>query len=188
MPGENKLLRLSFTNLQDCIANGIGKNRLVWIAEIKNRKNPLVLVDAVEATKAKTVITDDMDLANETKYLESPLAGEDLFNELYELARTIQGEFVTKKRDGGYLVPKRFQMCMAASLAARVHKERKVRMTLAAGQGKTMVYLLAAMLLHRKFPQQYPRILCVTISNPLKTQLDGIVLNHPIDFAYKSMC
>ena len=120
--------------------------------------------------------------------MESPLAGEDLFNELYELARTIQGEFVTKKRDGGYLVPKRFQMCMAASLAARVHKERKVRMTLAAGQGKTMVYLLAAMLLHRKFPEQYPRILCVTISNPLKTQLDGIVLNHPIDFAYKSMC
>ena len=85
-------------------------------------------------------------------------------------------------------MPKRFQMCMAASLAARVHKETKVRMTLAAGQGKTMVYLLAAMLLHRKFPQQYPRILCVTISNPLKTQLDGIVLNHPIDFAYKSMC
>ena len=83
MPGENKLLRLSFTNLQDCIANGIGKNRLVWIAEIKDRKKPIVLVDAVEATKAKTVITDDMDLANETKYLESPLAGEELFNELY---------------------------------------------------------------------------------------------------------
>ena len=79
-------------------------------------------------------------------------------------------------------------MCIAASLAARVHKEGKVRMTLAAGQGKTMVYLLAAMLLHRKFPGQYLRILCVTISNPLKTQLDGIVLNHPIDFAYKSMC
>ena len=65
--------------------------------------------------------------------MESPLAKEDLFNEFYELARTIQGEFVTKKRDGGYLVPKRFQMCMAASLAVRVHKERKVRMTLAAG-------------------------------------------------------
>ena len=125
---------------------------------------------------------------NETKYLASDLANEELFDELYELARTIQREFVTKKREGGYLVPKRFQMCMAASLAARVHKERKVRMTLAAGQGKTMVYLLAAMLLHRKFPEQYLRILCVTISNPLKTQLDGIVINHPIDFGYKSMC
>ena len=125
---------------------------------------------------------------NETKYLASDLANEELFDELYELARTIQREFVTKKREGGYLVPKRFQMCMAASLAARVHKERKVRMTLAAGQGKTMVYLLAAMLLHRKFPEQYHRILCVTISNPLKTQLDGIFINHPIDFGYKSMC
>ena len=58
MPGENKLLRLSFTNLQDCIANGIGKNRLVWIAEIRDRNKPIVLVDAVEATKTKTVITD----------------------------------------------------------------------------------------------------------------------------------
>ena len=61
MPGENKLLRLSFTNLQDCIANGIGKNRLVWIAEDRDRNKSIVLVDAVEATKAKTVITDEMD-------------------------------------------------------------------------------------------------------------------------------
>jgi hypothetical protein len=42
---------------------------------------------------------------------------------------------------------------MAADLAARVYERKKVRMTLAAGQGKTMVYLLTAMLLNRKFPQ-----------------------------------
>ena len=59
--GEKKLLRLSFTILQDCIANGFGKNRHVMIAEIRDRNKPIVLVDAVEATKAKTVITDEMD-------------------------------------------------------------------------------------------------------------------------------
>ena len=52
---------MSFTNLQDCIANGIGKNRLVWIAEIRDRNKPIVLVGAVEASKAKTFITDEMD-------------------------------------------------------------------------------------------------------------------------------
>ena len=51
---------MSFTNLKDCIANGVGKNRYVWIADIKDRNKPIVLVDAVEATKAKTVITDEM--------------------------------------------------------------------------------------------------------------------------------
>ena len=60
---------------------------------------------------------------NETKYLASDLANEELFDELYELARTIEGEFVTKKREGGYLVPKRFQMCMAASLAVKVTRK-----------------------------------------------------------------
>jgi len=54
-------------------------------------------------------------------------------------------------------------------------------MTLAAGQGKTMVYLLTAMLLHRKFSEEYQRILVVTISNPLQRQLEGIIINHPID-------
>ena len=54
-------------------------------------------------------------------------------------------------------------------------------MTLAAGQGKTMVYLLTAMLLNRKFPQSYEKILVVTISNPLQQQLEGIKINHPID-------
>ena len=93
----------------------------------------------------------------------------------------IQGEFITKKREGGYLVPKKYQMCMAADLAARVYKSKKVRMTLAAGQGKTMVYILTAMLLNRKFPLEYNRILVIAISNPLKTQLDGIIINQPID-------
>ena len=59
--GEKKLLRLSFTNLQNCIANGIGKNRHVLIADIRDRNKLNVFVDAVEATKAKTVITDEMD-------------------------------------------------------------------------------------------------------------------------------
>ena len=98
--------------------------------------------------------------------MESDLAREELFDELYELARTIQREFITKKREGGYLVPKRFQMCMAASLAARVHKERKVRMTLAAGQEKTMVSLLDAMLLHRKFPALYQRFCVLRFQTP----------------------
>ena len=52
---------MSFTNLKDCIANGVGKNRYVWIADIKDRNKPIVFIDAVEATKAKTVITDEMD-------------------------------------------------------------------------------------------------------------------------------
>ena len=59
-------------------------------------------------------------------------------------------------------------------------------MTLGAGQGKTMVYLLTAMLLHRKFPQYYEKILVLTISNPLKTQLDGIVINHLIYVSIKA--
>jgi Rad3-related DNA helicase len=70
---------------------------------------------------------------------------------------------------------------MAADLAARVYKSKKVRMTLAAGQGKTMVYILTAMLLNRKFPLEYNKILVVTISFPLQNQLEGIIINHPID-------
>ena len=60
-------------------------------------------------------------------------------------------------------------------------------MTLAAGQGKTMVYLLTAMLLNRKFPEEYQRILVVTISNPMQRQLEGIIINHPIDVYIKSI-
>ncbi len=59
-------------------------------------------------------------------------------------------------------------------------------MTLAAGQGKTMVYLLTAMLLHRKFPLEYYRILFVTISNPSQKQLEGMKINHPIDVSIKA--
>ena len=77
-------------------------------------------------------------------------------------------------------------MCMAADLAARVYKSKKVRMTLAAGQGKTMVYILTAMLLNRKFPLEYNRILVVTISFPLQNQLEGIIINHPIDVSIKA--
>jgi Rad3-related DNA helicase len=61
-------------------------------------------------------------------------------------------------------------------------------MTLAAGQGKTMVYLLTAMLLHRKYPQYYEKILVVTISNPLQKQLEEILMNHPIDVSIKATC
>jgi len=49
-----------------------------------------------------------------------------------------------------------------------------------------MVYLLTAMLLHRKFPLEYYRILVVTISNPLQRQLEGIIINHPIDVSIKA--
>ena len=95
---------------------------------------------------------------------------------------------MSNKRDGGFLNPKKYQMCIASRLAFEIHNDKKVLMTLAAGQGKTVVYLLTAMLLHRKFPEQYDKILVVTISNPLKTQLDNIVVCHPIDFQLKAIC
>ena len=135
----------------------------------------------MEATKARSMITDVMDEANEVKFLTTEAAQEQLFKEFYELAKTIQEEFVSKKREGGYLNPKKYQMCMASRLAVEIHNDKKVLMTLAAGQGKTVVYLLTAMLLNRKFHAQYEKILVVTISNPLKTQLDNIVVYHPID-------
>ena len=49
-----------------------------------------------------------------------------------------------------------------------------------------MVYLLTAMLLHRKFPQYYEKILVVTISYPLQKQLEEIMMNHPIDVSIKA--
>ena len=128
-----------------------------------------------------------MDEANEAKFLATEAAKEDLFKEFYALTKTIQEEFVPNKRDGGCLNPKKYQMCIASRLAFEIHNDKKVLMTLAAGQGKTVVYLLTAMLLHRKFPAQYDKILVVTISNPLKTQLDNIVVCHPIDVQLKAI-
>jgi hypothetical protein len=42
------------------------------------------------------------------------------------------------------------------------------------------------MLLNRKFPLEYNRILVVTISFPLQNQLEGIIINHPIDVSIKA--
>ena len=60
-------------------------------------------------------------------------------------------------------------------------------MTLGAGQGKTIVYLLAAMILNRYDQATYKRFLILTTSKALKTQLENILVNHyTIDIDYKT--
>ena len=51
-------------------------------------------------------------------------------------------------------------------------------MTLGAGQGKTIVFLLVAMMLNKLAPQLYPKFLILTTSKALKKQLDYILSNH----------
>ncbi len=52
--------RLSFAHLQDLIASVVGKKDIYGLNKSRIEK-PLVIVDQVEATKAKTVITDAID-------------------------------------------------------------------------------------------------------------------------------
>ena len=60
-------------------------------------------------------------------------------------------------------------------------------MTLGAGQGKTIVYLLAAMILNKYDSATYKRFLFLTTSKALKTQLEKILINHyTIDIVYKT--
>ena len=51
-------------------------------------------------------------------------------------------------------------------------------MTLGAGQGKTIVFLLVAMILNKHLPAQYHKFLILTTSKALKKQLDYILTNH----------
>ena len=51
-------------------------------------------------------------------------------------------------------------------------------MTLGAGQGKTIVYLLAAMILNRYDKAIFKKFLILTTSKALKKQLDYILTHH----------
>ncbi len=64
--------------MQDLHASGIGKN-ILWIEQIKKWGKPLVIGDQVEATKAKSLITDAIDEMNEEKFLTTGAAKEPLF-------------------------------------------------------------------------------------------------------------
>ena len=60
-------------------------------------------------------------------------------------------------------------------------------MTLGAGQGKTIVYLLAAMILNRYDQATFKKFLLLTTSKALKSQLENILINHyTIDIDYKT--
>jgi hypothetical protein len=59
-------------------------------------------------------------------------------------------------------------------------------MTLAAGQGKTMVYLLAAMILNKHDEKKFKNFLFLTTTIALKKQLDYVLANHPIDIKYRT--
>ena len=51
-------------------------------------------------------------------------------------------------------------------------------MTLGAGQGKTKVYILAAMILNKHDPKIYDKLLFLTTSKALVKQLEYILVNH----------
>jgi|LakMenEpi03Oct11_1017367.scaffolds.fasta_scaffold00991_2 ERCC4-related helicase len=51
-------------------------------------------------------------------------------------------------------------------------------MTLGAGQGKTIVYILVAMILNKHDPKTYDRFLFLTTSKALVKQLEYILVNH----------
>ena len=53
-------------------------------------------------------------------------------------------------------------------------------MQLAAGQGKSIVLLLALQILRRLFPDDYKRIMLLTANDVLKYQYDEIIRNHEI--------
>ncbi len=59
-------------------------------------------------------------------------------------------------------------------------------MTLSAGQDKTILCILTAILLHKKFIEAFNKIMVDTISNPMKMQLDSNILNHLIEVKIKS--
>lgn len=59
-------------------------------------------------------------------------------------------------------------------------------MTLAAGQGKTMVYLLTAMVLNKHDAKKFKTFLILTTSNALKKQLDYIIATHQVDIAFRT--
>ena len=59
-------------------------------------------------------------------------------------------------------------------------------MTLAAGQGKTMVYLLTAMVLNKNDPKKFKTFLFLTTSNALKKQLDYTLANHQVDINFRT--
>ncbi len=65
-------------------------------------------------------------------------------------------------------------------------RAKKLEWLLRLDKANQWCILLTTLLLHRKFPQEYGKILVLTISNPLKTQLDGIVINHLIYVSIKA--
>jgi hypothetical protein len=67
---------------------------------------------------------------------------------------------------------------VACDIAQNILKFERVRMTLGAGQGKTIVLLLVAMMLNKHAPSKYVKFLFLTTSKALKNQLDFILIHH----------
>ena len=75
---------------------------------------------------------------------------------------------------------------MATDLAKKIITSKRIRMTLATGQGKTMVYLLTAMVLNKYDNRKFKTFLFLTTSNALKKQLDYILANHQVDINFRT--
>ena len=54
-------------------------------------------------------------------------------------------------------------------------------MQLAAGQGKSIILILAMQILHSLFSEDYTKFMLLTANRVLKHQYDEIIRNHEID-------
>jgi hypothetical protein len=70
-----------------------------------------------------------------------------VYVKLFRLASKIAEEFRNDTSPESYIKPKAYQLYVACDIAQNILKLKRVRMTLGAGQGKTIVFLLVAMIL-----------------------------------------
>lgn len=85
--------------------------------------------------------------------------------------------------DKGHLVPRSYQMYVAADLCKHISNGGKhTVMTLGAGQGKTLVYLLVALMLAKsdQTKETYKTFTVLTSSPLLEKQLKDTIRNHNI--------